>query len=159
MIVRFSCSIQKPLDSAPENRFLPDLALPHNHDAPTELVKLPPDPCVSRFVLCEFWFPKRSLRSGLPILSATVLVPEAPMDEDYLLPWAKDKIRIARQVACVQPVTVAHAVDKPPDHHFRLGVGISDTRHAFATLCRSQRIVSRHVIVSSGPTTRLCGTR
>jgi hypothetical protein len=81
-----------------------------------------------------------------------MLVPEAPMHEDYLLPGPKNKIRIPRKIASVQAVSVTHAVYKTPDDHFRLRIGISDTRHTFATLCRSQRIVSWHVFISFAST-------
>jgi len=54
-----------------------------------------------------------------------MLVPEAPMYEDYLLSGAKYKIRIARQVTRVEAITVTHPMDKPPNDHLRLGIGIS----------------------------------
>jgi len=157
MTFRSSCSFQKFLDSASENRFLPDFTFPDNHGTPAEFAKLPPGICVSRPVPREFWFPKRALRSRLPILSAAVLVPEAPVDEDYLLSRPKDKIGITRQVTGMETISVAHAMDQPPDCHFRFGISISDTGHAFATLCRSQRIVSWHVIVLSGPRSAITG--
>ena len=91
MIVRYSFLIQKSLDPIPYNRFFLDLALPNNHDPPSQLPKLTSDFCVSFFILREFWFPKLTLRARLPILAATVLVPEAPMHEYYFLSGAKSK--------------------------------------------------------------------
>jgi hypothetical protein len=147
MTVRFSFSIQKLRDSVPKNRLFPDLALPNNHHAPVAPAKRPLDLYVSRPVLREFWLPKRALRSRLPVLPTAVLVPEAPMHEDYLLSGAKHKIRITRQFTRVEAIAVTHAMDKQPNNHLRLGIDISDTRHPFASLCRSQRIVSRHYSV------------
>ncbi len=151
MSARSSSCIQKTLNSAHENRFLFNLALPNDHHAPASPTKFPPDFRISRLVLGEFWLPKRAIRSRLPILLAGVLVPKASMHEDYPFPGAKDKIRIAWQVRRMQAVSVAHLVNEPPNDHFRLCVDISDKRHAFTALCRSQRIISPHLIVSFGP--------
>jgi hypothetical protein len=54
------------------------------------------------------------------------------MDEDYLLPGSKDKVRISRQVASMQTVPVANAVKETPNDHLRFRIGASDAGHSFA---------------------------
>jgi hypothetical protein len=62
----------------------------------------------------------------LPVLPATVLVPEAPVNEDNLVPGAKDKVRIARQVPSVNAVTIAHSMNQAANDHLWFRVGITD---------------------------------
>jgi len=149
MIVRYSFLIQKSLDPIPYNRFFLDLALPNNHDPPSQLPKLTSDFCVSFFILREFWFPKLTLRARLPILAATVLVPEAPMHEYYFLSGAKSKIRITWQVPRVEAVAVTHAVNQTTNDHLRLGVSIADTRHTLTSLSIGQWIIAHHLLFFS----------
>lgn len=83
-------------------------------------------------------------------MAAPMLVPEAPVDEDYLFPGTENKIRITRHVMSVEAISVPHAVYKMADEHFRLGVHASDAGHSLASLRVGQRIVPHHR--HSGPT-------
>jgi hypothetical protein len=62
-----------------------------------------------------------------------MLMPEAAMDEDNFLRFAKDKIWPTGEIFRMQAVSVAHTVHDPPDHHFRLRVNRSDAAHVLGT--------------------------
>lgn len=65
-----------------------------------------------------------------------MLMPETSVNKNYLFPSREDQIRLARKVFPVQPVAVAHAMDKFPDHHFRLHAFAADGLHVGAALLR-----------------------
>jgi hypothetical protein len=104
---------------------------------------------VSRLVPCQLWFPKLALRSRLPVLAASVLMPKASMYKDYHLPGAKNKVRIARQVPRVETVAVAHAVNQTANNHLRLRVSIADSGHTLASFRFCQWIVAHHRLAFS----------
>jgi hypothetical protein len=60
-----------------------------------------------------------------------MLVPEASMHEDRLLPSPKDEIRFSWKIARVKPVTEAHGVNETPDEQLWLRVLAPDTPHVF----------------------------
>jgi len=104
---------------------------------------------VSRLVPRQLRFPKLALRSRLPVLAASVLMPKAPMYEDYHLPGAENKVRIARQVPRVETVAVAHAVNQAANDHLRLRVSVADAGHTLASFRFGQWIVARHRLAFS----------
>lgn len=72
-----------------------------------------------------------------------VLVPEAPMHEDDLLQTRKHEIRRPRHVRSVQSKAESEAVSGSPYPHLRLGAGLADAAHVFATLLAREMIRHR----------------
>jgi hypothetical protein len=56
-------------------------------------------------------------------------MPEAPMDEDDLLTAAEHEVRLAREIAAMQPVPVAHSVRDSSDSQLRRGILAADFPH------------------------------
>ena len=76
-------------------------------------------------------------------------MPKTAMNEDNLLQAREDKVGFARQVLPVQPIAVAHRMNKAAHHHLRhhsLGL---DVGHDFATplgtYCVGHRLSSDRV--------------
>jgi hypothetical protein len=78
-----------------------------------------------------------------------VLVPETPVDEDYLLPGAENKVRVARYVTSVETIAVAHAMNQTTDDHFWFRVSVTDPGHPLASFSLGQWIVAPHRLVFS----------
>jgi hypothetical protein len=53
---------------------------------------------------------------------AVVLMPEAAMHEDELLPAREYQIGLSRQVIPMEPVAVPHTMNKPTNEHLRRSV-------------------------------------
>jgi hypothetical protein len=56
-----------------------------------------------------------------------MLVPEAAVNEDYLLLGAEDKVRLAWHVTIVESIAVAHAMHDTAHDHLRLRISITNT--------------------------------
>jgi len=52
-------------------------------------------------------------------VAAAVLMPEAPVDEDYLSAGDENEIRFPGKVGGVERIAVAHGMDQPSYPHFR----------------------------------------
>jgi hypothetical protein len=50
--------------------------------------------------------------------AATMQMPEAPMNENDFVPGSENQVGSARQVLCVQPVSVPKAKDESPHDEF-----------------------------------------
>lgn len=76
-----------------------------------------------------------------------MLVPETAVDEDRLSTASKHNVWASRQVARVQPVTIAHPMNKASNHPFGGGVLAAHTRHSLASFPWGERVHVR--VVSS----------
>ena len=76
-------------------------------------------------------------------------MPEAAVDEKGLLPPSKDKVRPAWQVARMETIPEAEAVDQVPDEQLWLGVSVTDAAHALAALGLGERI--DHAVIADYP--------
>lgn len=63
-----------------------------------------------------------------------MLVPKTTVHENDLAAGRKYEVRFSWQVLAVQPVAVAHAVDKTANEHFGLGILGADAAHSLASL-------------------------
>lgn len=63
-----------------------------------------------------------------------MMVPEAPMHENYLAKAREHKVWTTRQFTPMEPVTIAHTMNKAAHQHFGLGILAADASHAFAAL-------------------------
>ena len=72
-----------------------------------------------------------------------VPVPEASVHEDSCLVSRKDKIGLARQLPVMKPVAETQAVKPSPQHHFRLRIFRSDSRHHPAANFRRNDVSQR----------------
>jgi len=77
-------------------------------------------------------------------MSATVLMPETPVNEYYLFSGSKNKVWTAFNIVGMKAVAVAHSMNNSSHDHLRLGVSSSDARHPFASLRRGKYIVACH---------------
>ena len=60
---------------------------------------------------------------------AIVTVPKAAMNENHGLKPRENQIGLAWKVSAMQSVAKAHFVERPADHHLRLGILTPDTSH------------------------------
>lgn len=67
-------------------------------------------------------------------------MPKTSMYENDFAEPRKNKIWIARQFTIVQAIAKSHAMHKPPNCHFGLGIHRADPAHSLASLSRRQRI-------------------
>lgn len=102
------------------------MAFPECQDLPSLAMKQLSHFGVPCFVVCQFSFPKRALCPRLAVLAASMLVPEASVDEDYPLSGTENKIGIAGQITDMQAVTITHAMHQATHNHFRLGISVPD---------------------------------
>lgn len=75
-------------------------------------------------------------------------VPEAAMDENYLLPGLENKIGLARQVPAMQSVAVAEGVNESAHRELGLSVFSPDVTHNLAAFFWSQRIGGFRILCS-----------
>jgi len=76
--------------------------------------------------------------------AALVLMPEAPVNLNYLVRPCKHHVRSAGELVNVESVTETQAEYKPPHHHFRRRIPAADAPHVFASAMLRQPIqVSR----------------
>src|SRR6185437_13719876 len=130
------------------------LALPDNLDAPAGGAELALVAAVAAAVGEELGLPVGAIRGGSSVgRAARMLVPEAAVDEDHLAAAGKHQVRRAGQVAAVQTVAVAGAVDQAADEQLRLSVLAADARHDRASLRFGERVHFREACTdgSAGP--------
>jgi hypothetical protein len=58
-------------------------------------------------------------------------MPETAVDEDNLAKTLEDKVRSARQIAPMEPVSVSLSMHDLSDSHLRPGVDLPDACHPF----------------------------
>src|SRR5206468_3186057 len=85
----------------------------------------PPSHFKGRYVLSvpllvsgQLWPPIIPVRSGFPPLRTVwvrMQMPEASMHKDHFAARPKYKVGLARKIGAMQPVTVAHSMNKVPD--------------------------------------------
>ncbi len=62
-------------------------------------------------------------------MTATMLMPEAPVYVDNLVQSRENNIGPSRQIPSIKPETVSKSMNQPPDEQFRLGVSGFYRRH------------------------------
>ena len=77
---------------------------------------------VAEVIAFELWGPISHIGFGDVREDAAMLVPETAVNEDNLLLGGESKVRFAGKTRMVKPVTVAHAMNKPPYQHLRLSI-------------------------------------
>jgi hypothetical protein len=110
----FFCASSTPYEGSnligdPPNVLAPKLTLPHNLDAPPDLLKLQAGPLIASDVPVKLFLPERGVRLWqVGDLAALVVVPEATMHEydnasaaeyDVWFPW---QVLIAERIAKAQ---------------------------------------------------------
>jgi hypothetical protein len=86
-------------------------------------------------VVIQFLVPKALIRCrAFGSRALLVSVPETPMHKDYFSVPGQDNIRIARQVATMNPKSVSHAMNQGSHQDFRFGVESIDATHYPASL-------------------------
>ena len=114
-----------------------DLALPDREHAPSQAFKRATCLGVAFDVPGELRLPIRPVRRRLPLTQpASVLMPEAPVDEQDRAMLRQHQVRRARQIAAVEAKSVAEPVDEAPDDDFGARIRSPDARHDGAALCR-----------------------
>lgn len=114
-----------------------DLALPDREHAPSQAFEGAACLGVAFDVPGELRLPVRPVRRRLPLTEPTsVLVPEAPVDEQDRAMFRQHQVRRARQIAAVEAKSVTEPVDEAPDDDFGTRVRGPNARHDGATLCR-----------------------
>jgi hypothetical protein len=68
--------------------------------------------------------------------AALVPVPEAPVDEDDLLPLRERDVWPSRKPAVMEPVPIPQRMNQTADPHLGLRVLVADTAHPLAALRR-----------------------
>jgi hypothetical protein len=69
-----------------------------------------------------------------------MLVPEAAMHKNCLLPATENQIGFAGEILGMEPIAVPHTVHKAPDEHLRRGVLAVDVPHIFGAAFGGERI-------------------
>ena len=114
-----------------------DLALPDREHAPSQAFESAACLGVAFDVPGELRLPVRPVRRRLPLTEpASVLVPEAPVDEQDRAMFRQHQVRRARQIAAVEAKSVTEPVNEAPDDDFGTRVRGPNARHDGATLCR-----------------------
>lgn len=122
--------------------WVPSLALPHHQYAPSGATQSPHDGSVAFHITTEFGEPVRAIRLWLPRSSwASVLVPVAPVDEHHRAEPRERQVRRARQIAPVQPESVAERMCDRADDPFGRCISRADQGHDLAS--------SQHRVVTS----------
>ncbi len=65
-----------------------------------------------------------------------MLMPEATVDEDRLLLFWENDVRVARQVPAVQTVPITHAVQEAPNVQFRTHILAANATHVVTAALR-----------------------
>ena len=111
------------------------LALPDREDSPTEAAQGGGVAFVAGGVAYEFFSPPRAL--GLRdagVFAIPVQMPETAVDKNAdAMAWQND-VWTTRQVAPVQPKTIAHRVEPAANDEFRLGVLAANAGHQATAL-------------------------
>jgi hypothetical protein len=115
--------------------------LPYDLDAPAFGAKLQLGFCISLDVSRELRPPEiLAILRHRSALTALVLMPKTPMNEDGDFVFRENQIRRALQVAPMQPKAEAHCMRGCSYTFFGLGVFSPNTRHYSAALERTQFI-------------------
>lgn len=100
-----------------------ELALPYHHDPPPEAPQLALRPLIPAAVTLQFLPPPNGPALRKPAaVRAVVSMPEATADENDRPTGGKHEVGQTGQVANVETVAVAQAVDEPADDHLGLGI-------------------------------------
>lgn len=76
-------------------------------------------------------------------------MPEAAMDEYYLLMPREDKIRRARQVPSMESITQAHGMTHSSDNQLWLRILGSNAAHSLRAFCDREWIVALRVLIEA----------
>ena len=119
-----------------------DLTLPYYKDTPTPLGELFLDTSISLNIFDELCLPEQLSRLGHVGLSATMSVPEAPVNEHRHTALRENQLRRAWHCAQVRPKPVAQSMQSTshkklrprilatnPAHHFTAFEGSQDVSH------------------------------
>lgn len=120
------------------------LALPDHQYLPSKMLKACPLESIAADIARDLGRPvfKSRLRNPLAFL-ATVLVPEAPVNEHDLPESGKYKVWLAGESPDMQSIPKPHAVYKPADEELRVRVARPDLRHVGAALGLSKPVGHR----------------
>lgn len=142
-----SLAFEKRCEACSKPFNVPSLALPHHEHTPPFTAKSPHGPLITLLVGCELCLPevRPSGRTNLTV-TASVPMPEAPMNEHDRSMCRQHDVRGSGQVATVEPETIAHRVEKGPYGQLRGGVSPLDRPHVAGSLLRGEyvRHGSRH---------------
>lgn len=125
------------------------LTLPDDEYPPTRSFKFIFRSSVARNVALELALPERGPRLGDVRQSAVVAVPKAAVHKEGDPPAPEDDIRLPRQLAGVEPKSVAHRVQEPANGHFGCRVAASDTAHEGAALGPAHDVEARTRLASA----------
>jgi hypothetical protein len=73
-------------------------------------------------------------------LAALMPMPKAAVYEDDGTMFCEDDVRLSRQAAAMEPKPEPESVQRPPQRNLWLGIGGSNSRHAFGPLGRGKDI-------------------
>lgn len=100
-------------------------------------------------VSLQFWCPVIAVRSRYPPVRAAwvpMLMPEASVHKDHLAARRKYKVGLARKILAMQPITVAHSVDKAANQHFGLHALALDAPHVFGAVLGGELVHHRQLV-------------
>ena len=114
-----------------------DLALPDREHAPSQAFERATCLGVAFDVPGELRLPVRPVRRRPPLTQpASVLMPEAPVDEQDRAMLRQHQVRRARQIAAMEAKSVTEPVDEAPDEYLGTRIRGPDARHDGATFRR-----------------------
>jgi hypothetical protein len=139
----------------------PGFALPDHEHTKAHAGKLAPVPAVTLHVPVEFGLPVRQVAPrNVTVDAATMLMPEAPMDQHHCLMAPQDNIGFSWQSACVEPESQTHAMQSLPDSEFGLRILGPDPTHVLTACGPGERVHHEDSYVparvSSGTSQRNC---
>jgi hypothetical protein len=88
-------------------------ALPNHHRGPSPIGKFADAPLVARLVRQQLRRPIVLARFGGLTFRASVKMPEATVDEDYLTATRKNDVGTSRQILWMQAISIATLVQEP----------------------------------------------
>lgn len=118
------------------------VALPHDHNSPTEPTKRPNVSTVSVDVGGKLRLPELHIRRRRRRLLASMSMPEATVNENGQPESWQDQVRRAWQVSTIQSKTISHPVQHPAHHEFRTSILWSYASHQSGTFFRRQCVHS-----------------
>jgi len=106
---------------------------PDDEGRPTHLLEHPHVSFVSFHVAFEFRAPIGNPRfRHVSVVAAIVLMPEAPMNEQYPPSPCEHEVWTSGERFHVEPIAISEPIDHLPDAHLRLRVLAADAPHVLA---------------------------
>lgn len=118
------------------------IAFPDHENPPPSSLEVQLVSLIAQSILLELGLPKLDIRlwkSGL--WAATMLMPEATVDEDHRPPFNECKVRFAGQIAPAQTEPKSQTVGSPSHGKFRLRIPAANRSHITgSSFCERRRV-------------------